>query len=210
MQLLAIAPFEPLLASAQRNGPVRAHLHAVVARLERFVIEGVALRARIASRPDQRLVRVGEAPPAKIRHRIRFAPHYIVEDPEAQVLQDRADAKDVVIGADHPQRRLALHHAPTCDEPSAGEVVVSDKTRKLVPVVVDRIDARVVGTLEVALQLQVIGGIGENEINRFRRQLCHLGNAVADENAVGCDALETDAGRPSGRPATRSNHDSAL
>jgi hypothetical protein len=210
MQLLAVAPFEALLAGAQRNGPVRAHLHAVVAGLKRFVVERVSFGARIARRPDQRLVRIGEAPPAKIRHRIRLAPHDVVENPEAQVLQDRADAKNVMIRADHPQRRLTLHHAPARDEPSAREVVVGDKARELVPVVVDCIDARVVGTLEVALQLQVIGGIGENEIDRFRRQLCHLGNAVADQNSVGCDGLETDAGRPSGRPATRCNHDSEL
>src|SRR4029450_1812963 len=45
MQLFAVAAFETLLAGAERDGPVRAHLYVVVAGLERFVIEGVALAA---------------------------------------------------------------------------------------------------------------------------------------------------------------------
>ena len=98
-------PFEPLLAGAERDGPVGAHLHVVVAGLQRLVVERVAARRWLARRPDQRLVRVGEAAAAEIRHRVDLAPHHVVEDPEAEILQDRADAEDVVIGADHPQRR---------------------------------------------------------------------------------------------------------
>src|SRR5262249_57223603 len=45
MQLLAVAVLEPLLAGAQRQGPVGAHLDVLVAGLERFVIERVALAA---------------------------------------------------------------------------------------------------------------------------------------------------------------------
>ena len=95
-------------------------------------------------------------------------------------------------------------------QPGAGEIVVGGKARELVPVVVDRIDARIVGALEVALELQIVGRIGEDEIDRCRRQLCHLGNAVADDDARGRGGLRTDAGRPDGRPATRHNHDSEL
>src|SRR6516225_4568118 len=41
MQLLAIAAFESLVAGAQRNEPIRAHLNVIVAGLERLVIERV-------------------------------------------------------------------------------------------------------------------------------------------------------------------------
>ena len=184
MQLLAVAALEPLLASAQSERPVGTHLHVVIAGLERLVIEGVALAARLARRPDQGLVRIGEAPPAKIRHRIGFAPHHIVQNPEPQILQDRADAEDVVIGADHPERCRGLHQPPAGEQPGAGEVVIGGKARKLVPVIIDGIDARVVGPLEIALELEIVGRVGEDEIDRLGRQFRHLRDAVADQDAT--------------------------
>ena len=152
-------------------------------------------------------MRIGEAAAAEIRHRIGFAPDDVVEDPEAEVLEHRADAEDVVIGADHPQRGARLHHAPAGGEPGAGEIVIGGEAGELVPVVVDGIDAGIVGPLEVALQLQIIGRIGEDEIDASGRQLRHLGNAIADDDARRERGLETHAGRPDGRPATRHNHD---
>ena len=47
---------------------------------------------------------IGKAPAAEIRHRIGLAPHHIVQDPVAQILQAGADAEDIVIGADNPER----------------------------------------------------------------------------------------------------------
>ena len=73
--------------------------------------------------------------------------------------------------------------------------------------VVDRVDARIIGTLEVALQLQVIGRVGEHEIDALGRQLRHCRDTVADQDSM---SLKTDAGRPNGRPATRHYHDSEL
>jgi hypothetical protein len=94
---------QALGARADRKQPVGAHLQIVVQRLHRVVVEGVA-RLRSHRRPDQRLMRVGEAPAAKIRHGIGLAPDHVVEHPEAEILQGRADAEDVVIAADHPER----------------------------------------------------------------------------------------------------------
>ena len=106
--------------------------------------------------------------------------------------------------------RVRLHGPTAGDEPGAGEIVVGGEARKFVPVVVHGIDARIVGTLEVALQLQIIRRVGEDEIDGRGRQLCHLGNAIADEDARRGSGLKTHAGRPFGRPATRHNHDSEL
>ena len=206
-------PFKPLLAGAQRNEPVGAHLDIVVARLERLVVERIIALGGVARRPDQGLVRVGEAAAAEIRHRIGFAPDDVVEDPEAEILQHGADAKNVVIGADHPQRGGGLHHAAAGGEPGAGEIVVGGETGELVPIVVDGVDARIVGTLEVALELQIVRRIGEDEIDasapaasssrqRNRRRRC--------ARMAGLGGLKTHAGRPYGRPATRHNHDSEL
>ena len=210
MQLLAVAAFEPFLAGAQRKQPIGAHLDIVVARLERFVVERIILGRSLPRRPDQCLVRVGEAAAAKIRHRVGFAPDDVVEDPEAHILEHGADAEDVVIGADHPQRGGGLHQAAAGGDPGAGEIVVSGETGELVPIVIDGIDARIVGTLEVALQLQIIRRVGEDEIDGSCRQLRHLGNAIADDDARRRGGLKTHAGRPYGRPATRHNHDSEL
>ena len=102
MQLLAVGAFQPFLAGAEREGPVRAHLHVFVAGFERLVIERVALGAGVARSPDHGLVRIGEAAAAEIRHRIGLAPDHVIEDPEPEVLHDGADAEDVVVGADHP------------------------------------------------------------------------------------------------------------
>ena len=94
---------------ADRQEPVGADLAILVAGLERLVIERIGLGVGASRRPDHRLVGVGEAAAAEIRHRIGLAPDDVVEDPEAEILEDRADAEYVVIGADddHASRRAS-------------------------------------------------------------------------------------------------------
>ena len=116
-------------------------------------------------------MRIGEAAAAEIRHRVGFAPDDVVEDPEAEVLKDRADAEDIVVGADHPQRRARLHHPAAGGEPGAGEIVIGGEAGEFVPVVVDGIDAEIVGTLEIALELQIVRRIGEYQIDRLRPEV---------------------------------------
>ncbi len=65
-----------------------------------------------------------------------------------------------------------------------GEGVIGREAVELVPVVGDRIDVRIVGTFQVAGELEIVGRIGEHQIDGTRRQLGHLGDAVADQNAV--------------------------
>jgi hypothetical protein len=113
-----------------------------------------------------------------------------------------------VVGADHPQRRRRFHQAAAGEQPGTGEIVVGGKGRELVPVVVDGIDMGFVGTLEFTLELQIVGRIGEHQIDRAGRQLRHLGDAIAENNPVIFRGLEICAGRPCRRPATRHNHDS--
>ena len=165
MQFLAVAALEAFLAGAQRDGPVGADLDILVAGLEHFVIERVALAARLARRPDQRFMRVGEAAAAEIRHRVGLAPDDVVEDPEAEILHHRADAENVVVGADHPDCAGRLEDAPRGQEPGAGEIVIGRKARELVPVVGDRVDVRIVGTLQIAGELQIVWRVGEDEID---------------------------------------------
>ncbi len=183
MNLLAASVLQALLAGAERERPVGTHLHVFVAGLQRLVVEGVAA-GFLARGPDQRLVGVGEAAAAEIRHRVGLAPDHVVEDPEAEILQQRADAEDVVVGADDPKGGGGLHYAAAGEQPGAGEIVIGREARKLVPIVVDRVDLRIVRALEVVLELQIVGGIGEDEVDRGGRKLREFRDAVADQDAI--------------------------
>ena len=77
-----------------------------------------------------------------------------------------------------------LQYAAAGGEPTGGERVISREAVEFVPVVGDRVDVRIVRTFQVAGELEIIWRIGENQIDGTRRQFRHLGDAVADQNAV--------------------------
>ena len=135
----------PQIGSTQSD----AHLQIVVERLHRAIVEGV-FRLLVLGAPDQRLMRVGEAGAAEIGHRVGLAPDDVVQDPEVGVLQQRADAVDVVIAADHPDRAVVLQDAARLGQPFAGEIVVDREAVELVPIVVDSIDPAAFGPEQVA------------------------------------------------------------
>ena len=195
MQFLAVVALQAFFAGAEREGPVRAHLHAVIAGFQRLVIEGVAFGLGIAGRPDQCFVSIGEAPAPEIRHRVGLAPDHIVQDPEAEVLQDGPDAENIVIRADHPQRPRGLQQPAAAEQPGAGEIVVSLETGEFVPIVVHGIDMGMVGTFEVPLELQIVRRIRKYQIDRGRRQLRHFSDAVAHKDAGNFGGLKMSAGR---------------
>src|SRR5512144_602687 len=105
----------------------------------------------VTRRPDQRLVRVGEAPAAKVRYRVSLAPDDVVENPVAQVLEDGAHPEDVVVAADHPQRPVRLQQSARSSEPGPGEAVVGFEIVESVPGVLDAIDPAVIRTAQLAL-----------------------------------------------------------
>ena len=202
VRLASLAVLEPLGAGADREQPVGAHLDVVVEGLHGLVVERHA-RFGVASRPDQRLVRVGEALAAEVRHRIGLAPDHVVLDPEAQVLQRDAEAEDVVIGADHPDGAVGLQHAPALAKPGTREAVVVSEGGELVPGVVDAVDHRVVGAQQLPLELEVVGRIGEHEIDARVRELRQLLQAIADEDAVRRDGSGQRNSQPPGGALTQ-------
>ncbi|MNQ96361.1 hypothetical protein D3C85_1119620 [compost metagenome] len=183
--LVAVLVLQALIAGAQGQGPVRAHLGVFVEGLQRVVVEGVALLLARLGGPDQGLVRIGEARALEVRHRVGLAPDDVVQHPEAQVLHRRAQAEDVVIAADDPERALVLQHPAAFGQPGAGEGVIGGEAVELVPVVVDRIDLGVVRPQQVAAQLQVIGRVGEDHVHRLVRQALQHLDAVATQDDVG-------------------------
>src|SRR5262249_60580759 len=90
----------------------------------------------------------------------------------------------VVMGPAPPRRGGGLQPPPARDQPGAGEIVVGQKARELVPALVDGVDLGFIGALELALELEVIRRIGEYEVDAGRRQRRQLRNAVADEYAT--------------------------
>ena len=129
-------------------------------------------------------MRVGEAAAPKIRHRVGLAPDHVVQDPEAEVLKDGADAEDVVVAADHPERAFGLQRAAAGGDPAAGEVVIGLEALEPVPIVVDAVDAGVVGAEQLAVQLEIIGRVGEDEVDGGLRQPPDLLDAIADNDLV--------------------------
>jgi hypothetical protein len=129
-------------------------------------------------------VRVGEAPAAEVRHRVGLAPDDVVQHPEADVLQLGADAEDVVVRADDPDRAVVLEDAARRLQPRFGEAVVGGEVGELVPLVVDRVDLGVVRADELALELKIVRRVGEDHVDRRLRQLVHRGDAIALHDGV--------------------------
>ena len=183
MQLAAVGRLEPFRPVADRQGPVATHLQALVERLHRLIVEG-RLRGDRGARPDQGLVGVGEAGALEVRHRVGLDPDDVVLDPEPEILQHRADAEDVVVAADHPQRAVGLEDPLALAQPGPGKRVVRRKAVEPVPVVVDTVHAAVVGPIERARQLEIVRRVSEYEVDRSRWQSGQPVQAIADQDFV--------------------------
>ena len=79
----------------------------------------------------------------------------------------------------------------TAVEPVAGEGVIFGEIGELVPGVVDRVDHALVGTRQRAFELQIVGRIGEDEVDGGLREPHHLRHAVADEDRVAGGGLSS-------------------
>ena len=184
--LLGRMGFHPILAdaflpAADWQHPVRAHLQLVIERLHRAIVESIF--GLLAHRgPDQSFVGIGEAGALEIGHGIGLAPDHIVENPEAHILHRRTDAEDVVIGADYPQRTVGLQNPPRLGQPFAGELVIGRKTVEFVPGVSDRVDMAAIGPRQITAELEIVGRIGENHVDRGARQTPHRLDAIARQD----------------------------
>ncbi len=183
MRLVAGLVLEAFVAGAERDHPVRPHLNAIVHRLQRFIVEGV-FAGFLLGRPDERLMGIGQTLATEIRHRVRLAPNHVVEDPEALVLKFGAHAENVVIAADHPDRAVGLQKTAGRRKPIAGEFVIDLEAVELIPMIVNGIDLGIIGSVQIAAQLQVIGRIREDKIDGFGRKTVHHLDAIAIENRI--------------------------
>ena len=101
---------------------------------------------------------VGEPSTAKVRHGIVFPPNNIIEHPVAQILQRRADPKDVMIAANDPKRSVGLQHPAGSSQPIPAELVIGGKALKLIPVIVNGIYLGIVRPMQFSLNWRLYGG----------------------------------------------------
>lgn len=131
MGFLAV-DLDPLLTCTEGDDPITAHLQAIIERFQRMMIESVLCPFEFAC-PDQGFMRVGKTHSTKVRHWVALDPDHIVENPESQILHQLAEAKDVMIGANNPQRAAILQHPPTGAQPALTELVISLETFEAIP-----------------------------------------------------------------------------
>ena len=81
-------------------------------------------------------------------------------------------------------RAVVLEDAARLGQPVAGEIVVGGEAVELVPIVVDRVDPAAFGPEQVAAELQIVGRVGEDHVDRLVGQPRHLGDAVALDDLV--------------------------
>ena len=184
MQFVTRFTLQTFAAIAYRQHPVGAHLQIIIQGFHCAVIKGVARRVFIARRPDKRLMRVGKARAFKIRHRVGFAPDNVIQHPKTDILQGRADAENIVIRANDPQRPRRLHHTARLSQPRTGESIISGKAVKLIPVIRHRIHMACVRSGQIALKLEIIGRVSENEVNTRARQTRQRFKAITFNNGV--------------------------
>jgi len=83
-----------------------------------------------------------------------------------------------MIAADHPDRAVIFQDTSGRGEPFARESVIGREAvqriaafaGELVPGIVDAVDLRVVRSVKITCELQVIGRIGKNDVDRTGRQ----------------------------------------
>jgi hypothetical protein len=120
----------------------------------------------------------------EIRHRVVLAPDDVVEHPEAQILHSGTNAKNIVIGADDPNRAIRLQDAAASQEPCPREGIVRLEAFELIPMIVDSIYLRLVRPMQITIELKIVRRVSEDNIDRMIRQAIEGGNTVAFENGV--------------------------
>jgi hypothetical protein len=89
-----------------------------------------------------------------------------------------------VIGADDPDGTIRFQHALTFGEPLFREAIVVLEAPELVPSVIDAVHNGVVGAEQFALKLEIVRGVGENEIDRSCGKLAESAETIAVQDSI--------------------------
>ena len=82
-----------------------------------------------------------------------------------------------------------LQDALALAQPGAREIVVAAEIDEMIPFVVDAVDARLIGTVELLRKLEIVGRVGKHEVDRLGGQLCQLFQAIADQDHIAPKSL---------------------
>jgi len=181
---LLTVDLDALVAGTQWDEPVATHLQLVVQILHGPVVERVPCLAGGLLGPDERFMGVGEPNASEVGHRVGLDPDNIVQNPEAQILQVITHPVNVVITADHPQRTARFQHAAAGTQPVDRKGVVGLKVLKLIPVILDCLHPAVIRPPQFITQLQVVGRVGKNQVNRVGRQAVEHLHAVTFDDLI--------------------------
>ena len=135
-------------------------------------------------RPDQRLVCVLKACAFEVRHRIGLAPDHVIHDPEAGILKNSANAENIVIAADNPDRACIFQNAAAGSQPFMGEEVIGIEAVELVPVVGNAFYFGVIRTGEITAELQIVWRVCKDEIHRVFRHAVHHVDAITLDDHI--------------------------
>ncbi len=84
-----------------------------------------------------------------------------------------------MVRADHENGGVVLHRPARGGKPALSEAVVIGERGEFVPVVVDRVDFALVGPGQAAFELEIIGRVGEDQIDAGCGQAEHGLDAIA-------------------------------
>ena len=170
MCFLSRLVLQPFCPGTYRHIPVRSHLNALIQSFHRIIIERVFRRLALC-RPNQGFMCVGKASATEIWHRVGFTPNHIIQNPIAQILQQTPKTKNIMVAANNPQGAVIFEDTPAFFQPCLTQLIISSETVKLVPVIIYRINNRLIRPGQIARQLQIIWRISKDQINAFVRQI---------------------------------------
>src|SRR5258706_8198335 len=145
-------------------------------------------------RPQQGLVGVGEAHAAEVRHGVALNEDNVVEKPEIKILKYCPYTINIMVGSDHPDRAGVFEQPTARRKPIVREAVVCREVVEAIPGVVDRVDLGHIGAPEILLKLEVVGRVGEDQIDRFFGQLVEDLDTVALEDLAKRESWSLHAG----------------
>ncbi len=89
-----------------------------------------------------------------------------------------------MIRANHPNRAIRLEDTARRSEPGLREFVIGTEAVELIPMIIHRIYKRIVGAMQITLELKIVRRVGENQIDRTFRKAVHHINAITSQYLV--------------------------
>ena len=134
--------------------------------------------------PNQCLMSVGVADPAKVGHGIGFFPDDLVNNPKPQVLEMFPNSVDIMVGADSPDRPIFFQDPAGSFDPGDCEGIIGIVVFKFVPGIIYPIDSAEIRSPKIPFDLHIIRRISKYQVDRIIREFIHYLNGISLEDLV--------------------------